>query len=162
MKKDSLASEINKLKSKKEELESKFPCVSNFLRVDEAIGGVESTKDLFHIKNEDNIDNTKDLIFKPFLSDLHDKGYNFGKDKSKIEKKKENNYIPYKYMINNAKNTANNGICMEVKFYYDSKKFGTNQKVSRIDSMDISLSKGEMAIAKITRDFIKIRSKINN
>jgi len=51
---------------------------------------------------------------------------------------------------------------MEVKFYYDSKKFDTNQKVSRIDSMDISLSKGEMAIAKITRDFIKTQPKINN
>ena len=44
---------------------------------------------------------------------------------------------------------------MEVKFYYDSKKFDTNQKVSRIDSMDISLSKGKVIIAEITRNFIK-------
>ena len=95
------------------------------------------------------------MIFKPFLSDLHDKGYDFGKYKSKIEKKKENNYISYKYIINDAKNTANNGICTEVKFYYDSKKFDTNQKVSRIDSMDISLSKGKVIIAEITRNFIK-------
>lgn len=161
LEKDSLELKSNELKSKRKELRNKFPCISDFLRLDN-IFSVEYSKEFFRFKNEDDIDNAKDLIFKPFLSDLHDKGYDFGKDKSKIEKKKENNYISYKYMINNAKNTANNGICMEVKFYYDSKKFGTNQKVSRIDSIDISLSKGEMVIAKITRDFIKTQPKINN
>lgn len=102
------------------------------------------------------------MIFKPFLSDLHDKGYDFGKYKSKIEKKKENNYISYKYIINDAKNTANNGICTEVKFYYDSKNFDPNQKVYHINGIDISLSKGEMAIAKITRGSTKTQPKTNN
>ena len=44
---------------------------------------------------------------------------------------------------------------MEVKFYYDSKKFDTNQKVSRINGIDISLSKEEIVIAKITRGSTK-------
>ena len=56
----------------------------------------------------------------------------------------------------------NNGICMEVKFYYDSKKFGTNQEAYRINGIDFSLSKGESAIAKITRGSTKTQPKINN
>ena len=161
LKKDSLELKSNELKSKREELKKKFPCISNFLRLD-CIFSVEYSKEFFRFKNEDDIDNAKDLIFKPFLSDLHDKGYDFGKYKSKIEKKKENNYISYKYIINDAKNTANNGICTEVKFYYDSKNFDPNQKVYHINGIDISLSKGEMAIAKITRGSTKTQPKTNN
>ena len=159
--KDSLESEINKLESKRKDLRNKFPCISDFLLL-KNIFSVKYSKEFFRFKNEDDIDNAKDLIFKPFLSDLYDEGYDFGKDKSKIEKKKENNYISYKYTINNAKDFKNNGLCMEVKFYYDSKKIGANQTVSRIDSMDIFMSKEERVIAKITRDFIKTQPKTNN
>lgn len=95
------------------------------------------------------------MIFKPFLSGLYGKDYDFEKDKPNIEKKKQDNYISYKYTINKAKNIENNGLCIEVKFYYNREKFNINGKISRIDGMDISLSKGKVIIAEITRNFIK-------
>ena len=46
----------------------------------------------------------------------------------------------------------NNGICMEVKFYYDSKNFDSEQKVYHINGIDISLSKEKTVIEKITKN----------
>jgi hypothetical protein len=150
LEKDSLELKSNELKSKREELKKKFPCISNFLRLDD-IFSVEYSKEFFRFKNEDDIDNAKDLIFKPFLSDLHDKGYDFGKYKSKIEKKKENNYISYKYIINDAKNTANNGICIEIKFYFQE-DLNTKKKIDTFNKLDMSLLKYNEVITKITKN----------
>ena len=93
---------------------------------------------------------------------MYNQDCSFADEKSKIKKEEGNNYISYKYTIDNAKDKANNGICTEVKFYYDSKNFDPNQKVYHINGIDISLSKGEMAIAKITRGSTKTQPKTNN
>lgn len=116
--KDSLELENRKLEYKREELERKFPCTKNFFFLIEKVIDADFIKKYFSSKNEDGIDKIKDFIFHPLLNDLHGKEYNFQKDKDNIKKEKQEDYISYKYEINNAKDTKNNGLCMEVKFYF--------------------------------------------
>ena len=83
LEKDSLELESRKLEYKREELKKEFPCISNFLGLDD-IFSVKYSKEFFRFKNEDDTDISKDLIFMPVLSGLYDKDYDF---ETKIEKK---------------------------------------------------------------------------
>lgn len=160
--KKSLESKINKLELKKEELQKEFPRILHFLLLD-TFFSVAHTKELFQIKSETDLDNEINSIFTIFPNTMGNQDCSFAKEKSKIKKEEGNNYISYKYTIDNAKDKANNGICMEVKFYYDSKNSDPNQKVLyHINGIDISLSKEESVIAKITRGSTKTQPKTNN
>ena len=100
LEKDSLELKSSNLKSKREELKKKFPCISNFLHLED-IFKVAYTKKLFQLEKQTDLDNETNSMFSIFLYTLLKQGCDFGQ--SKIEGKEENNYISYKYTINNAK-----------------------------------------------------------
>lgn len=162
LEKNSLKLESKKLEFKKKDLKKKFPCISNFLKIESNFITPNTIKARSKFKNKEDIDYTKYIIFRFFLSEIYDKNRNLEKEVSNIKKEEQENYISYKHIIDGAKDKSNDGICMEVKFHYDGKNLDTNQSAFNIDNMDISLSKGETTIAKITRDFIKTQPKTNN
>ena len=141
--------ESQKLKSTKEELKKKFPCIENFQKSYKYIFS-EATKKFGFFKKE-NVDQGKDLFFKTFLSSLYGTDYNFEDDKKNIEKKEQENYISYKYKIHHAKDAKNNGLCIEVKINYD-RKLDTNNGTPMMNSIDVSLSGNNEIISKITKN----------
>lgn len=82
---------------------------------------------------------------------MYGTNYNFEDDKKNIEKKEQENYISYKYKIHNANDTKNNGLCIEVKICYDRELNSANGTLM-MDSIDVSLSKNNKIITKITEN----------
>ena len=149
LEKDSLELESRKLESKRKELEMEFPCTKNFQESYKYIFS-EATKKFGFFKKE-NVDQGKDLFFKTFLSSLYGTNYNFEDDKKNIEKKEQENFISYRYTINNAKDKGNNGLCIEIKINYD-RNLDTHNEIPMMNSIDVSLSKNNEIITKITKN----------
>lgn len=79
---------------------------------------------------------------------MYGTNYNFEDDKKNIEKKEQENFISYRYTINNAKDKGNNGLCIEVKICYN-RELNSADGTPMMNSIDVSFSKNNEIISKI-------------
>lgn len=82
---------------------------------------------------------------------MHGTNYNFEDDKKNIKEKEQENYISYIYKIHDAKDAKNNGLCIQVKICYD-RELNSGDGTPMMNSIDVSLSKNNEIITKITKN----------